>query len=131
MKTIHVVAAVITKDNKIFCCQRADQGPLAKKWEFPGGKIETGESQEAALIREIKEELNTEIKVNDFIIQVDHHYPTFRIIMDTYHCEVIQGDLTLNEHLDSKWLRKEDLINLDWAESDIPIVDKIVKGNLI
>lgn len=131
MKTIHVVTAVIKKDNKIFCCQRADTGPLAKKWEFPGGKIEEGENAKEALVREIREELDTEIKVEDLIMKVDHQYPTFRIILEAYLAEVIEGNLTLTEHLDAKWLGKDELKTLDWAEADIPIVDKIIKDILI
>ena len=131
MKTIHVVAAVIIKDHKVFCCQRADKGPLAKKWEFPGGKIEDGEKHEDALVREIKEELKTEIKLNEFLMQVDHQYPTFRLIMDAYLCEIVSGDLTLCEHLDSKWLSEDKLDQPDWAEADIPIIEKLKEGYLL
>lgn len=131
MKTVHVVAAVIIEDDKVFCCQRANKGPLAKKWEFPGGKIEDGENQKEALIREIQEELETTIKVKEHLTTVDHTYPTFHIIMEAYHCEVIKGNLSLTEHLDSKWLIKDDFYDLDWAEADIPIIKKIVEGKLI
>lgn len=126
MKRIEVVAAVIiNKNNQIFCARRKNDGPLALKWEFPGGKIEKGESLEEALIREIKEEFSTTIKVKDFIMTVNHQYEKFHLTMHAFYAEVIEGTLTLNEHTDSKWLKKEQLFALDWAAADLPIVEKL------
>ncbi len=126
MKHIEVVAAVIidAKD-RIFCAQRGNYGELALKWEFPGGKIELGETHRVALIREIKEELNTDIDVLDHIITVNHQYETFKLTMHTYYSKVTQGNLLLSEHINSKWLGKNELDQLDWADADIPIVNKL------
>jgi 8-oxo-dGTP diphosphatase len=127
MKTIHVAAAVIIQDEKILCVQRNENkfDYISKKWEFPGGKVEENEKIEETIIREIKEELNLEIKIKNFLIQVDHSYPDFRIIMDTFECEIIGGNLYLNEHIDSFWLNRNELNQLDWAEADLPIVSKL------
>jgi 8-oxo-dGTP diphosphatase len=128
MKTIHVTAAVIIENNKILCVRRNENkfDYISKKWEFPGGKVEENEKIEDTIIREIKEELSLDIKVNNFLIQVDHTYPDFRLIMDTFLCEIIGGKLTLNEHIDFCWLRKDELNMLDWAAADVPIVDKLM-----
>lgn len=122
-KHIEVVAAVIKQGDKYFCAQRQDKGELAKKWEFPGGKIEKNETKEAALIREIKEELNSTIKVLDFLITVEHHYKSFDLTMHVFMCEVTQGSLEISEHLDSKWLLKSEMSNYDFAAADLPIID--------
>lgn len=123
MKHIEVVAAVmVNHKNQIFCARRKNQGELALKWEFPGGKIEQNESLEDALIREIKEEFSTTIKVNDFIMTVQHQYQGFHLTMHAFYAEVIEGNLVLNEHTDSKWLLKHELLSLDWAAADLPIV---------
>ena len=128
MKNIEVVAAIIiNKNNEIFCARRKDEGELALKWEFPGGKIEKGESHQEALIREIKEELSTDIKVTNFIMTVKHQYESFHLTMHAYLADVINGDLILNEHTGFKWLKKEQLNSLDWAEADLPIVDFLSK----
>lgn len=125
IKIIQVVAAVIEKDGKIFCAQRG-YGSLANKWEFPGGKIEKDETHQQTLIREIKEELNSVVKVNDFLMRIEHDYETFKLIMNVYHCDLLEGDLQISEHIDSKWLTREELKSLDWAEADIQVVDKLV-----
>lgn len=131
MKTIHVTAAVIIKDNKILCVQRSENkyDYISKKWEFPGGKVEEKESIEETIVREIEEELNLKIKVNNLLMQVDHQYPDFRILMDTFICEIEKGVLKLHEHLDFKWLEKNELVSLDWAAADIPIVNALIKAN--
>ena len=126
MKKIEVAAAVIRNNGKIFCAQRKDEGPLAKKWEFPGGKLEIGETPDEALKRELLEELNLDVVIGDYIVSVDHQYPTFFITLHAYFCDVDNKDIILNEHLDSKWLNYDELDALDWAEADIPIVDAIM-----
>ncbi len=128
MKTIEVVAAIIKKDNKILCTQRADDGRfLSLKWEFPGGKIEANETHQEALKREIQEELKLDIDVLDFVITVDHTYPHFRLMMHAYLCEMKNDHFTLEEHNNFKWLLEKDLNELDWAEADKPIVEKLMK----
>lgn len=129
MKKINVTAAVIIKSDKILCVQRDDNkfDYISRKWEFPGGKVEENEQIEDTIVREINEELNLEVKIKSFLIQVDHQYPDFRIIMDTFICEIQNGDLMLNEHIDSKWLEVNELEKLDWAAADLPIVDALIK----
>ncbi len=127
-KTIEVVAAIIKYKDKYFAAQRKDYGELAKKWEFPGGKVELGEQKEDALLREIKEELKADIKINEFIMTVKHEYKTFKLTMHAFLCELISDELILTEHLNSKWLTKEELLSVDWAAADIPIVNKLMKG---
>ena len=127
MKKYNVVAAVIIKDGKILCTQRnvSKYDYISLKWEFPGGKIEDKESEEDALLREIKEELNLEIKIEKKIITVQHQYPDFALTMHTFLCTSISNELILNEHTAFKWLSKKDLEELDWAAADLPIVKKI------
>jgi len=125
LKRIEVVAAIIQKDNKIFCAQRNLSKSMGGKWEFPGGKIEVGETKEEALVREIKEELDSDIVVNKYLMTVEHDYPAFHITMHVYLCTLVKGELSLKEHNDSKWLYKEELLSLDWADADKPIVTKV------
>ena len=129
MKTIEVVAGVIKdKQGLTLAVQRGESSKeyISKKWEFPGGKIEEGESREEALSRELSEELKIETTIGDLVMTVDHTYPDFRLIMHAYHCEIVSGELTLTEHLDQKWLRGSELKDLDWAAADVPIVDKLI-----
>lgn len=128
MKTIEVVAAVVIKDNKILCVQRGDNKReyIAFKYEFPGGKIEDGESREAAIIREIIEELSIEIEIQREFLTVHHTYPDFNLIMHTFICGCSNLNIQLSEHIDFKWLEKSELMTLDWAAADIPVVNKLL-----
>ena len=127
LKRVEVVAAIIQKDNKIFCAQRNLSKSMGGKWEVPGGKIEIGETREEALVREIREELDSDIVVDKYIMTVEHDYPTFHITMHAYLCTLVKGELILKEHNASVWSTKEELLRLDWADADKPIVDKIKK----
>lgn len=129
MKKIRVSAAVITHQNKILCVQRGENklSYISNKFEFPGGKIEPGESPSETVIREIKEELNMDISAQKELIIVEHTYPDFHITMHTYLCSCSDDKVILNEHISYKWLYKEDLNTLDWAEADIPIVNFLNK----
>ena len=126
MKTVRVVAAVIRKDDKIFATQRG-YGEFKDGWEFPGGKIEDGETPEQALAREIKEELDTEIQVGKLIDTIEYDYPKFHLSMDCFWCEIMQGGLELKEHEAARWLSKEELYSVDWLPADVGVVEKIKK----
>ena len=130
MKTIKVVAAVICDNmkekNKIFATARG-YGELKGGWEFPGGKIEAGETPQEALKREIMEELDTEIAVGDFIETVEYDYPAFHLSMDCFWCTIVKGDLVLKEHEAAKWLTKEQLNEVAWLPADITLVENIRK----
>ena len=125
-KIISVVCAVIIDNENIFCCQRGSNKSLALKWEFPGGKIETGESNENALKREIMEELCCNINVLHFMINSVHEYEGFILNMYAYKCELIDTMPILTEHVDYRWLKPSELTQLDFAEGDIPIVNYIL-----
>ena len=124
---IVVTCAIIEKAGLVLVTQRSEKMALALKWEFPGGKLEEGESHEACLLREIKEELNIEIKIVEPLKPNSHHYPNGKEIqLVPFICEYISGDLKLAEHADFKWLKKEALLGLDWAAADIPIVQEYI-----
>ena len=132
MKTIRVVAAVIKAVNKtgesiIFVTQRG-YGEFKGGWEFPGGKIEKGETPQEALKREIMEELDTEIEVGEYIDTIEYDYPAFHLSMDCFWCEVLNGDLVLKEHEAAKWLTKEKLNEVEWLPADITLIEEIRKG---
>ena len=127
MKTIRVVAAVIRKGNRIFATQRG-YGEFKDGWEFPGGKIEPGETPQEALVREIREELETEIRVGDLIDTIEYDYPTFHLSMDCFWCEIVEGSLELKEHEAAKWLDRESLYTVDWLSADVGLVEKIKQG---
>lgn len=126
MKTVRVVAAVIKKDDKIFATKRG-YGEFKNGWEFPGGKIEEGETSEQALAREIKEELNTDINVGELIDTIEYDYPNFHLSMDCFWCEIVKGGLELREHEEAKWLEKEKLYSVDWLPADVELIEKIKK----
>ena len=127
MKTIRVVAAVIKNENKIFATARG-YGEFKGQWEFPGGKIEAGETPQEALVREIKEELETTIQVGDLIDTIEYDYPTFHLSMDCFWCEVIEGELKLLEAESARWLSKEELYDVKWLPADILLIEKIMKN---
>lgn len=124
MKTIKVVAAVIRDGDKIFATQRG-YGDLKGGWEFPGGKIEEGETPQEALKREIMEELDTEIEVGELIDTIEYDYPEFHLSMGCYWCSVVSGDLVLKEHEAARWLGKDKLMDVEWLPADIEVVRKI------
>ena len=126
MKTIREVAAVNKENGKIFATQRG-YGRFKDGWEFPGGKIEEGETARQALTREIQEELDTKIAVGELIDTVEYDYPDFHLSMDCFWCDIISGDLILKEHEDAKWLGKEELFSVDWLPADIDLIRKIEK----
>lgn len=124
MKTIRVVAAVILSGGKIFATQRG-YGDFKGGWEFPGGKIEAGETPEAALKREISEELETQIRVGELIDTIEYDYPEFHLSMDCFWCEIINGNLVLKEHEAARWLDKENLYSVEWLPADLSLIEKI------
>lgn len=128
MKTINVVAAIIIKDQKIFATQRG-YGEFKNGWEFPGGKIESGESPEHALEREIREELDAKIRVGELFETIEYDYPNFHLSMKCFLCSLISDQLTLREHEAAKWLTKENLSSVEWLPADITIIDKLKSLN--
>lgn len=122
MKEIKVVAAIIQKENKILATKRG-YGEFINMWEFPGGKIEPGETKEQALVREIKEELNIEISVDKFAIDIEYQYPNFYLFMSCFMCSIKEGSIELLEHNDGKWITKEELNTLNWLLADIDAVN--------
>ena len=121
MKTVYVVAAVICHGGRIFATERG-YGPWKDYWEFPGGKVEEGETPEEALAREIREELDTEIAVGEKLTTVEYDYPEFHLTMDCFLCEVKNGDLKLVEHEDAKWLGEHDLTSVRWLPADLGLI---------
>ena len=124
MKTIRVVAAIIIKNEEVFATQRG-YGDFKGGWEFPGGKIDAGETPEEALIREIKEELDTEVEVIELLDTVEYDYPNFHLSMDCFIFSIKSGDLVLKEHEAAQWLTKETLDSVNWLPADLGLIDKI------
>ena len=133
MKTVEVVAAIIKVDSKFLCLQRGESTHdyVSFKYEFPGGKLEIGESRQQALIREIEEELNYAIQVEREFLTVEHQYPDFLLLMHSYLCTAKDVNFTLTEHIDYKWLIANQLESLDWAAADRGIVKQLVSENEI
>ena len=129
MKTIRVVAAVIravnNKNKPVIFATKRGYGEFKGGWEFPGGKIESGETPQQALKREIMEELDTEIAVGELIDTIEYDYPNFHLSMDCFWCEVIHGELILNEAEDAKWLTMEHLADVKWLPADVTLIEKI------
>lgn len=126
MKTIEVVAGVIRDGEKIFATQRG-YGDCKDGWEFPGGKMEPGETPQQALARELREELAVEVDVDEFICTVDYDYPKFHLTMHCFYCTVISGELKLLEHEAARWLSASQLHDVDWLPADIEVVKAIEK----
>ncbi len=129
MKLIEVVAAIIRKEDKIFATQRG-YGDWKDWWEFPGGKIEVGETPEEALKREIREELSTEISVDEFLYTVEHDYPRFRLKMHCYLCSLLVEALHLNEHEAAKWLTIDNLDSVKWLPADVKVLE-VIKSKIL
>ena len=129
-KIVRVVAAIITDEDRIFATQRG-YGDWKGYWEFPGGKIEPGEGPEEALFREIKEELETEIVVQDKLCTIEYDYPNFHLSMSCYFSRVRSGDLILKEHDDSKWLKIEELDDVEWLPADKKVIEKIKEQGIV
>ena len=126
MKTVRVVAAIIIENGKVFATQRG-YGEFKDGWEFPGGKIEPGETPEEAILREIKEELDTEVEVIELLDTVEYDYPNFHLSMGCFICKIKSGDLVLKEHEAAKWLTKDTLGSLEWLPADMGLVGEIEK----
>lgn len=129
MKHIEVVAAVVIKNGKCLCTKRniSKHKYISYKYEFPGGKVELGETSEEALAREMFEELSVEIKVHELCTTVEHTYPDFMLTMHAFYCEVVTEEIQLNEHIEYVWLDAPNLDQLDWAAADLPIVDILME----
>lgn len=124
MKIIKVVAAVIRNDNKIFATARG-YGEFKGQWEFPGGKVEEGETPQQALVREIKEELDTDIEVGELIDTIEYDYPTFHLSMDCFWVKAVTGQLVLKEAEAAKWLTKDTLDSVQWLPADVTLIEKV------
>ncbi len=127
LRTIKVVAAIIKDNDKILATKRG-HGEFIGGWEFPGGKIEKGETKEEALKREIQEELSLDIAINNYIYTVEYDYKTFHLTMDCFICSIKSGELTLNEHSDCKWLTKDELDKVDWLPADVDLIQFLKKN---
>jgi 8-oxo-dGTP diphosphatase len=124
MKTVRVVAAVICSEDKIFATERG-YGEFKGQWEFPGGKIEPGETPQEALVREIQEELDVKIEVGDLIDTIEYDYPSFHLSMDCFGCNITKGEITLKEAENARWLCKDELYSVDWLPADMKLIEKI------
>ncbi len=131
MKLVRTVAGVIRNEKGEVLCTLRDKGKydyVSFKWEFPGGKIEEGETLEQTLTRELHEELEIDVEIGKFFYQVEHDYPDFHLSMAVFDCKLISKELKMNVHKGIKWLRPEDMMSLDWAEADIPVAKLVASG---
>ena len=124
MKTVRVVAAVICSEDKIFATARG-YGEFKGQWEFPGVKIEPGETPQEALVREIQEELDVKIEVGDLIDTIEYDYPSFHLSMDCFWCNITEGEITLKEAENARWLCKDELYSVDWLPADMKLIEKL------
>lgn len=122
-KRIEVVGAVLAEDGRVFAAKRGPGKSMAGYWEFPGGKIEPGETPQAALARELREELGIDVIVGPFLVSATHDLGTSVIELSTYMCQISSGNLTLTEHIQSRWITRSELNMLDWAPADLPTVE--------
>ena len=128
MKQITTAAGVIVNEKGEILCTKRDVGKYAYvslKWEFPGGKVEEGENTRQTLERELREELDIKVDIEQFFYQVEHDYPDFHLSMTVYKCKFHEQHISMNVHKDIKWVKAEDLMTLDWAEADLPVAEKI------
>jgi len=130
LNTIRVAGAIIIKDRKVLATQRS-YGDYAGYWEFPGGKIEDGEQPEQALIRELREELDAEVSIDKLFMIVEHDYPKFHMSMRCYLCSLATGGFTLLEHRDARWLSREDIHTVRWLAADFPVIDELIRQDVI
>ena len=130
MKVVKVVAAIIAQEGKIFATQRG-YGEFKDGWEFPGGKIEEGETPQQALVREIQEELDTEVEVGDLLGTVEYDYPTFHLSMQCFLCRIKSGSLNLKEHEAARWLAEDKLDSVDWLPADIEVLEWIRRSQCL
>ena len=130
MKTIDVVAAVIQNEDGLFLATQKGYGPFKGGWEFPGGKIEQNETCKQALVREIKEELDTDIAVGDYLTTIEYDYPAFHLGMQCFWCRIVDGTLVLKEHEAARWLDVDHIDSVDWLPADLTIID-LIKDKMI
>ena len=130
MKVVKVVAAIIAQEGRIFATQRG-YGEFKDGWEFPGGKIEEGETPQQALVREIQEELDTEVEVGDLLGTVEYDYPTFHLSMQCFLCRIKSGRLNLKEHEAARWLAEDELDGVDWLPADIEVLEWIRRSQCL
>ena len=131
MKQIKTVAGVIRNENGEVLCTLRDQGKyeyVSFKWEFPGGKIEEGETLEQTLIRELHEELEIDVEIGKFFYQVEHDYPDFHLSMAVFDCKLLSKEMKMNVHKGIKWLKPSEMMTLDWAAADIPVAELVAQG---
>ena len=129
MKTVKVVAAIIRDGNKVFATQRG-YGDYKDGWEFPGGKVEPGETAQQALVREIKEELDTDIAVEDYLTTIEYDYPTFHLSMQCFWCRIVDGTPVLKEHEAARWLDVDHIDSVEWLPADLTIID-LIKDKMV
>lgn len=121
-KIVRVVAAIVKDGDRILAMQRG-HGQFKGKWEFPGGKVEVGETSTAALLREMKEEMDAEVEIGELVHTVEYNYPDFHLSMDCFFCSIHSGQWEMKEHLDARWLKKEELDSVEWLPADVGLIE--------